>query len=240
MEGNPLINPVGSLPPQVYWRRRALAGILAVLVIWLAWSVLPGKGGGANAAQPGTPARTTAPPAATQPSQTPAPAATSVAAVVTTSKAAKPAATVTSPQATTTSAPATTAPTTPKCTSASLKVTLSADHTVYAAGADPHFVLTVTNTGPASCLVDVGTTNRGFLVTSGSDRIWSSTDCTKASPNPAVFKPKDSVSYAHTWTRQRSSSAGCAAAGTSARPGTYKVVAHLGDLISSTAVFRLT
>jgi hypothetical protein len=233
MDSNPLLNPIGSLPPQVYWRRRAMAGIVAVLVIWFFWGTLSGggKGGGANAAQPNTPAAAGSSPATT-PSGTPAPVVTTVAPVVTSKPASV---TVTSPAATTTVA----APTTPKCTSASIKVTLSADHTVYAAGVNPHFVLTVTNSGPVACRVDVGTTNRGFLVTSGTDRIWSSTDCTTTSPNVATFKPKDTVAYAHTWTRQRSSSAGCAAAGTSARPGTYKVVAHLGDLISSPAVFRL-
>jgi hypothetical protein len=236
MDSNPLLNPVGSLPPQVYWRRRAWAGILAVLVIWLAWSWIPGKGGGANAAQPNQPAKSGAA-ASLSASTTPAPALTSASppAPVVTTQAAQAPATVTSPAATKTSA----APTTPKCTSASLKITLTADHTVYAAGVNPHFVLTVTNSGAAACLVDVGTTNRGFLVTSGSDRIWSSTDCTKASPNVAAFKPKDTVAYSHNWTRQRSSAAGCAAAGTAARPGTYRVVAHLGDLISSPAVFRL-
>jgi hypothetical protein len=237
MDSNPLLNPVGSLPPEVYWRRRAWAGILAVLVIWLAWSWLPGKGGGANAAQ--SQKATSGTGVVASPTVTPTPVATTattvapVVPVVTT--ATQPPPTVTSPPPTGTGAAATT----PKCTGASLRITLTTDHTVYAAGVNPHFVLNVTNAGPAACLVDVGTTNRGFLVTSGTDRIWSSTDCTTTSPNVATFKPKDSVSYARNWTRQRSSAAGCAAAGTGARPGTYKVVAHLGDLISAPAVFRL-
>jgi hypothetical protein len=121
-----------------------------------------------------------------------------------------------------------------------LKVTVAADHTVYAAGVDPHFVMTVTNVGAVACTVDVGTLNRGFVVMSGTDRIWSSNDCVKNTPNVQVFTPKAAVSYAHAWTRQRSSAAGCAAAGTGARPGTYTVRAHLGGLTTSIAVFRLT
>ncbi|MDX6256332.1 MAG: hypothetical protein QOJ11_2666 [Frankiales bacterium] len=229
MDSNPLLNPVGSLPPEVYWRRRAMAGLLAVLVIWLAWSWFPGKSGGANAAQPKNPVKSTTSPHTT-PSPTPTAVVTTAAPVVTT----KATATVTSPAATTTTAPAT-----PKCASSAIKITLTADHTLYPSGVSPRFVLTVANVSASACRIDVGTANRGFLVTSGNDRIWSSSDCSKTSPNVATFKPKDTVGYSHTWTRQRSSAAGCAAAGTAARPGTYKVVAHLGDLISATMVFRL-
>jgi hypothetical protein len=125
----------------------------------------------------------------------------------------------------------------PKCTA--IGVSVSTDHTDYAAGVLPKFVLTVTNTGPAPCRVDVGTSARGFVVTSGSDRIWSSSDCTKTSPNVQVFAAKQAVSYSHSWNRSRSSSAGCAAKGTEGRPGTYKVTGHVGDLTSDIAVFRL-
>jgi hypothetical protein len=235
MEGNPLLNPVGSLPPQVYWRRRAMAGVLAVLLIWLMWSWFPGGGGGAKAAGP-TPgkSRTSSPAPATSPS-TP---------VVTTSApavqppAVKPQVTVTSPAPQTTTAKV--AAKTPTCASTAVKITLTADHTLYPSGVNAHFVLSVANVGKAACRIDVGTANRGFVVTSGNDRIWSSSDCSKTSHNVAVFKAGESVSYSHAWTRQRSSAAGCAAAGTGARPGTYKVIAHLGDVVSSQAVFRLT
>jgi hypothetical protein len=132
------------------------------------------------------------------------------------------------------------APTIAKCTASALKVTLTVDHSVFAAGADPHFVLTVSNVGKTACQVDVGTANRGFLVTSGTDRIWSSLDCTKNSANVVTFKPQDTVSYAKDWVRQRSSTGGCAAKGVDARAGTYVVQAHLGDLVTRKAVFRLS
>lgn len=234
MDGNPLLNPVGSLPPQVYWRRRALAAAVAVLVVWFAWSWLPGGGGGANAASPKKPKPTPTAAATSSPATTPAAPSPTTAAPTTSAKPTI-AATVTSPAPTHSTAPAVAA-----CTATSLKLTLSTDHTVYAKGAAPHFVLTVSNVGKTACRVDVGTANRGFLVTSGSDRIWSSLDCTKNSANMVVFKPGDTVSYARDWTRQRSSTGGCAAKGVDARPGTYVVRAHVGDLVTSRAVFRLT
>jgi hypothetical protein len=234
MDGNPLITPVGSLPPQVYWRRRALAAAVAVLIVWFAWSWFPG-GGGAHAA--GQPTKTPGAGASTSPAA--APTTTAVPAATTTAAKPAPVATVTSPApatATTTSA----APTVAKCAASALLVTISTDHTAYSATAEPHFVLTVSNVGKTACQVDVGTANRGFEVHSGSDRIWASTDCTKKAANVVVFKPKDTVSYSSVWTRQRSSSAGCAAKGTGARAGTYVVEAHLGDLTTRKAVFRLS
>jgi len=110
---------------------------------------------------------------------------------------------------------------------------------VYAAAALPKFVMTVTNTSSTPCRVDVGTTARGFLVHSGNDRIWSSSDCTKTSHNVQLFAAKQSVSYSHVWNRARSTTAGCAAKGTQSRPGTYTVTGHVGGLTSDIAVFQL-
>ena len=262
MTSDSLLHPVGSLPPQVYWRRRALAGVLAVLVLWLAWSVYPARSGASAAqrtAKSGSPASSPASPAAAAPATTTPPVASatgSTTATATTTRAAV-LPTVTAPAPVTTApvttAPVTTAPitaapavpapvvpATPKCPAAALQVTLTSDHTVYAGGALPHFVLTVTNVSATACRVDVGTSARGFVVTSGTDRIWSSTDCTKSSANVAVFQPRRAVGYAKDWGRQRSSAAGCAAKGTQGRPGTYRVVGHLGALTTAPVIFHLT
>ena len=236
MTSDSLLHPVGSLPPEVYWRRRALAGVLAVLILWLAWSAFPGKNH-ANAAQGPVNKSTTAAPASPTPSATPAPATTTTPPAAAPTTVATPASVVTSPPAAPTTTAAPTTPAVPTCTA--IGVAVSADHTVYAAGVQPKFVLTVTNTSATPCKVDVGTAARGFVVTSGSDRIWSSQDCAKNEPNIQVFAPKQAVSYSHSWGLSRSSSAGCAAKGTEARPGTYKVTAHVGGLTSDIAVFQL-
>ena len=241
MTSDSLLHPVGSLPPEVYWRRRALAGVLAVLILWLAWTAFPGKNH-ANAAQ--GPAKARTPAAAVTPSAAPAPVVTTppAPAVTTTPPAA---AVVTSPAATATATtpPVPAVPAVAAVAAVALckavGVSISADHTVYAAGALPKFVLTVTNTSAAPCRVDVGTAARGFVVSSGTDRIWSSQDCTKNTPNVAVFAAKQSISYSHVWNRARSSSAGCAAQGTQGRAGTYRVSGHVGGLSSDVAVFQL-
>ena len=240
MDGNPLLNPVGSLPPQVYWRRRLMVGVLVVLVLWFAWLTNPFKSG-ANAAQSGShpPAATGAGTPSSSPTTTPSPTVTTAPTPTTPATAkATPAATVTSPKA----APTTTAsptPSLPKCPDASLTLAVSTDHRVYPAGALPKFTLDLANTGTTTCSVNVGSDSRDFTVTSGTDRIWSSSDCTKKTPNVAPFQAKESVGYTHVWNRQRSTPVGCAAQGTAARPGTYKVVAHVGGKTSAAAVFEL-
>ena len=231
MDSNPLLNPVGSLPPEVYWRRRAMAGVLAVLVVWFAWSELNGRSGANAAPSPRHPGTVTPAPTTTSPTPTPTPTPAKTKAAKTTSKKAV-------AKTTPSVSPKPTA-TVPRCPDAVIKLTVSSDHALYQAGELPHFALSVENTGSTSCTIDVGTAARSFRVTSGTDRIWSSSDCTKKTANVAVFKPKESVGYSHVWNRQRSSVVGCAAAGTAARPGTYKLVGKVGDLTSRGAVFAL-
>ncbi len=51
------------------------------------------------------------------------------------------------------------------------------DKPAYAAGENPLLTLKVTNGNRVPCEVNIGTSQMEFLVTSGSDRIFSSTDC---------------------------------------------------------------
>ncbi len=233
MDSNPLLNPVGSLPPEVYWRRRAMAAVLAILVGWFAWTEINGHIG-ANAAPSPNSSGTTTPAPTTSGTPTPAPTPTPTK----TKAAAKPKPAKTSAAPAKTSATSTVAAV-PRCPNSAIKLTVSTDHTVYGPGVLPHLALEVENVGTTSCTIDVGTANRKFVITSGSDQIWSSSDCSKHEPNVAVFKAKQAVGYSHVWNRQRSSSIGCAASGTEARPGTYKVVGKVGGLTSRGAVFQL-
>src|SRR4051794_35304706 len=118
MDGNPLLNPVGSLPPEVYWRRRAMAAVLAILVGWFVWTEFNGHGGANAAPAPKksstvTPAPTTTSPT---PTHTPAPAVTKAKAKP---KTAKHKVTVAS---TRTAAP--TAAATARCPSSAIKLTV--------------------------------------------------------------------------------------------------------------------
>lgn len=126
------------------------------------------------------------------------------------------------------------------CGEGSLSVTLTADHRTYAAGANPVFTVTLTNTSDVSCVVDAGEASRGILITSGSDRIWSSLDC-PASENatrtlllPAGGRDESAV----TWTRIRSAQ-GCTDGLPTPKPGYYQAVASVAGVSSTAAVVEL-
>src|SRR5665648_246700 len=110
-----------------------------------------------------------------------------------------------------------------------------------AAGAQPVFTVVITNTSDSSCAVDAGEASRELLVTSGSDRIWSSLDCVAADAAERVLLlpaggSDDPVSV--TWPRIRSN-ATCGEGLPALRPGTYHVVAKLVGAASEPAVFDL-
>lgn len=126
------------------------------------------------------------------------------------------------------------------CGEGSLSIALTADQRTYAAGANPVFTVTLTNTSDASCVVDAGEASREILITSGSDRIWSSLDCpaTENAKRTLLLPAGGRDESAVTWTRIRSAE-GCADGLPAPRAGTYTAVAKLADVSSTAAVFEL-
>lgn len=85
------------------------------------------------------------------------------------------------------------------------------DKSRYAAGEQPRIGLTVTNTGSAPCIMNLGTTVQELLITSGSDQIWSSKHC-QVDPVDAerVLEPGVPMSTPLIpWDRTRSSTSTC-------------------------------
>lgn len=109
----------------------------------------------------------------------------------------------TSPEATPGAAPA--------CTADSVAVTAVTDASSYAPGAEPQLSLSLTNTSSADCVIDAGTSKQVFTITSGSEQIWTSTDCqTGATDLPMLLQAGRSVTgSALTWDRTRSSAETC-------------------------------
>src|SRR5665647_1515170 len=102
------------------------------------------------------------------------------------------------------------------CAAADLTLVVTKDAQTYAAGAQPVFTVVITNTSDSSCAVDAGEASRELLVTSGSDRIWSSLDCVAADAAERVLLlpaggSDDPVSV--TWPRIRSNETGGERAG---------------------------
>jgi hypothetical protein len=127
---------------------------------------------------------------------------------------------------------------TPVCDPAALTVELAADAATYPEGAQPVFTVRLTNSGEAACLVDAGDAQRQVLITSGSDRIWASTDCAAGEPLQLLLGPGQVDERQVQWDRVRSVE-GCAAGQSSALSGTYQAVLTLAGVSTEPVVFGL-
>lgn len=118
-------------------------------------------------------------------------------------------------------------------------VTAATDKPGYAAGEAPLLILKVTNGNRVPCEVNIGTSQMEFLVTSGSDRIFSSTDC-QADKTDLVktIAPGQSESANFPWPRNRTVQ-GCKLMEAKPAVGTYVFTARLASKTSPRAVFRL-
>lgn len=134
------------------------------------------------------------------------------------------------------------APATPTCDQNLVTVSAATDKGAYGRDAKPMLTLTVTNGGKLPCEVNIGTSQMEFLVTSGSDRIFSSKDCqAKTGDLVKTIQPGKSESANFPWARNRTVE-GCQSI--SAKPGAggayYVFIAKLGSKTSSKAVFQLS
>ena len=122
-----LRHPVGPQPPRVYWLRRLIVVVLAVVLVAAAFLV-----GKAVLGRSGTGGDAVADPAAqtsADPSVEPSPSESA-----------------TGPAA---------------CGPETVSITLTADQRTYAAGAQPVFTVTITNTSNASCKIEAGEAKPG-------------------------------------------------------------------------------
>ncbi len=188
-----VLRPEGSLPPRVYWVRRAVVLLVAVAVVVLAVV------GVRALLAPGD-------------DDTPAPA--------------------TSPSQAETSAE------TPVCEPGAIGLALTTDATGYPAEALPVFTVRVVNDGDVTCLLDAGDAQRAIVVTSGTDRIWASTDCATGDELKLLLEPEQADERQVQWDRNRSVE-GCAAGQAAALPGTYQAVLTLAGVSTDPVVFGL-
>jgi hypothetical protein len=120
------------------------------------------------------------------------------------------------------------------------KVTLEAvtDAAGYDPGVNPQLSLVVKSTATTPCTFEVGTDVQEFVITSGDEVIWSSTDC-QVDPQPRVqlLNPGVPVSSAAIpWDRTRSSPDTCDVPRDPVTAGgaSYHLGVSVGDLESET------
>jgi hypothetical protein len=99
------------------------------------------------------------------------------------------------------------------CQASDVKVVGVTDAASYAAGVDPMLSLTITNTGAAACSFKDGSDQQVYVITSGTEKIWSSKDCqTGAVSATTTLQPGVAVkSTPFAWDRTRSNPAACSA-----------------------------
>ncbi|HEY8700012.1 MAG TPA: hypothetical protein VIM08_03445 [Arthrobacter sp.] len=130
---------------------------------------------------------------------------------------------------------------TPTCDQNLVTVSASTDKASYGPEENPLFTLKVTNGGQLPCEVNIGTSQMEYLVTSGSDRIFSSRDCqAKSEDLIKTIQPGASETANFPWPRNRTVE-GCQPI--QAKPGAggayYVFTAKLGSRTSPKAVFQL-
>ncbi|CAH0254054.1 hypothetical protein SRABI76_03316 [Microbacterium oxydans] len=127
------------------------------------------------------------------------------------------------------------------CEAKDIVVAAVTDADSYQAGVLPKISISLTNTGPTDCTMDVGSTTQAFTVMSGSDVWWRSTDC-QENPSSMIatlsagttVTSKDPV----TWDRTRSSVETCGQENRQRAPGggaSYHVEVSIGGFTSASS-----
>jgi hypothetical protein len=227
-----VLEPIGPLPPEIYWRRRALAiGVAVVVVVLFVW-LISSLGGGDS---PET-ANTAVTADVTVPSAAPTSAAidTGVPGQNNTDSTAG----TQSSAATTNGQPVAAPP--GQCPDQSLAVKATVEHPTYRVGEKPKFGLVITNIGTTQCERDLGAGQQLFVYTiDGAMRLWSNTDCyPPTDPLIKSLKPGEQALYSVDWSGT-TSQPDCQGDRVAVAPGAYTVVAQLGAVKSTPEPFNI-
>lgn len=121
------------------------------------------------------------------------------------------------------------------CTTSSISVLAVTDKDAYRADEQPQLSITLSNKGEVPCLMDVGTATQEFVITSGSDTWWRSTDC-QTEPSSYVVELAAGQTVSNqtplVWDRTRSSVDSCddGARRQRAGSGTFHLQVSIGGI----------
>lgn len=234
------LEPQGPLPAQIYWRRRALALGIAVVVIGIIAAVVAVVTSGGSDTE--TDAANAEHPAATEEGEAgPAPLPGEDPEVKTPIQP--------PPQELPPPHPTPTAAVTPPpvlqegddCPDSTLAVKGITSQPEYVVGDQPKFTMVVTNIGLVACKRDVGAAVLAAYVYSlDNNRLWSNLDCAPSNETLVkTFTPGEQVTTEVTWTGM-GSAPNCPLPREPIGAGTYNLVVQLGNLRSSPVPFMLS
>ena len=130
------------------------------------------------------------------------------------------------------------------CTTSDISVLAVTDKDSYGAGEQPHLSISLSNTSSAPCLINVGTATQAFVISSGTDTWWRSTDCQSESSDQVVQLAAGQTVGSVTplvWDRTRSSVDTCdSTSRPSAAAGYYHLQVSIGGIVGAdTKMFEL-
>lgn len=132
------------------------------------------------------------------------------------------------------------------CDASSVSVQPLTDHTFYKTNQDPKLSIKLTNTSAQPCKINVGTATQSFVITSGTDTWWRSTDCQKNPSDMVVLLKAGQTVTSSTpvvWDRTRSTVNSCVSKTRPVAPGggaTYHLTVSIGGFASLTdTLFQL-
>lgn len=210
MEG--LKRPVGDLPPEVYWRRRLVAGAFAVLALLVLYYLIRSLFASGDGATPDASSTSPTPQVSSSPGVIVNPSSTVDLSAVR------------------------------ACGADDISIVLTASTHDWAGSTEPTFDGTVTQVATTPCVLDTSDAKAELLVTSGSVRQWSNLDCdsdTLLTPQQILINPGETAVVSATWPRVRSAD-GCPTGLPAPGPGTYRATLTVQGIQSDQAVFALT
>jgi hypothetical protein len=125
------------------------------------------------------------------------------------------------------------------CPAGAITITAATDKQTYGANEKPILIMKLKNKLDDPCKLDVGTKQQAFLITSGSDRIFSTRDCqTGGASTKLEMEPGKEETARFTWDRTRSQ-AKCEPISVKPQAGTYTLKVTLGKASSKPVQFVL-
>lgn len=247
-----VLSPAGPEPAQTYWMRRLAVVGVAIVVLAVAGALIANGTSSGSAVQgesppplagPATAVSTRTPSATAKPSAGPSSSTLRSVKPSSTASVASPSTAAPSTKATPTAKPTPTEKPTPKpepvaCAPSALRPTLTG-----AQRRKPKqrstFTLSLINGSGGTCTATVNRDNFDLVITSGSDRIWTTRDCaTIVKPLSKTLEAEQAVEWKLTWNGLRSR-AGCRSRPEIPRPGTYYATAQLAGAEPVRLLMRL-
>ena len=218
-----VLHPVGPEPTPTYWARRVAVLGAAILVLAIVVALI------VNGTSSGSPQSAAPAPAATSPSATSEPtetAAPTASATATATAEQDPKATATSIPKASAKATKTRKPVLVACPEADLRPTLTGKQRLKVKRGNT-FRLSLINGSGVTCIAEVTSKNFELKIYSGTDRIWSTRDCSTAVKT--VRKKLDgeqALEWTLAWNGRRSRE-NCKNRSEIPKPGTYFATAQL-------------